>query len=94
MNAQGIPGPGDGDDLGFCECCELTFIPEGASEPLPGDLAAYNACKSHCGPGNPKPPECSVLAPIDSSLIVLLIAGALLGIYFVSKKNKKRQLEV
>lgn len=83
----GLPGP--------CPCCEEKYIPIGQNEPLPGDAAAYQDCLDACDPNDPdNNPKCSDLLPINSFLIILVIAGAALGTYFVSTNNKKRQLEI
>lgn len=83
---SGDTGPGGGS-TGFCPCCEEEFIDPESGIPFEGQEGAYDACKDACKAGeNP----CAV--PIDSSLLLLLIAGASLGIYFVSKN--KRQFKI
>ncbi len=86
---SGDVGPGDGTDPGFCPCCEEDFTDPETGAPFLGQEAAYDECKVNCKEGND---PCAV--PIDSGLLILLIAGASLGIYFTSKNNKKRQFEI
>lgn len=85
------PAPGGPGGEGFCPCCEdLIDINTGA--PFPGKEAEYGDCSSSCETGgNP----CNDM-PIDdqSPLILLLVAGASLGIYFIYKNKKKGQLEI
>jgi hypothetical protein len=90
--SQGPPPP-DGDtgsgEGGFCPCCEEDFIDPLTGDPYLNQDIAYDDCKEACRIGNN---PCAV--PIDASLLILLLAGASLGIYFVSKNNKKRQFEI
>lgn len=81
------PAPGGPGGEGFCPCCEENFS-DANGQPLPG----YDECVSACEAGdNP----CNDM-PIDdnSPLILLLVAGASLGIYFIYKNKKKGQLEI
>lgn len=69
-----------------CACCRDDFTDEN------GTLPGYDACVTACEAGqNP----CSNI-PIDdqSSLMLLIVAGASLGIYFIFKNKKRKQLEI
>lgn len=92
--SQGPPPPPSGDvgggggiDPGFCPCCEEQFIDPETGAPSEGQEGAYDECKSECAAGNN---PCAV--PIDSALLLLLLSGAGLGIYFTSKKNYKKRI--
>jgi len=77
---DGPPGPGD-----TCPCCdELLANPQDG--PTPEEEADYIACTNACTAGE------SPCAPIDSSILLLLVLGTSLGVYKVYK-NKKRQFE-
>jgi len=72
------PGPGD-----TCPCCDEMADENG---PLPGMEDEYLECTNACTAGE------SPCAPIDSSILLLLVLGTSLGVYKVYK-NKKRQFE-
>ena len=74
---------------GFYTLCQEDFTLPESRAPFPSQEAAYDECKVSCKDGNN---PCAV--PIDSGLLILIIAGASLGIYFTSKNNKKRQFEI
>ena len=85
-----IPGGGTGEGgEGFCKCCEDDYVDPLTGAPYLGQEDAYDECYASCTAGVD---SCAV--PIDSSLLFLLFAGGSLGVYFISKNNKKRQFEI
>ena len=77
--AQGGPGPNDD----FCPCCEENFAP---------DSVEYNNCLNSCVPSAPGT-ICDNLVPVDSPVLLLLIAGTSLGFVFINRTAKKRRLK-
>jgi len=66
-----------------CPCCDEFGDIDG---PNPGQEQEYIDCTNACNAGE------SPCAPIDSSILLLLVLGTSLGVYKVYK-TKKRQFE-
>lgn len=77
LNYSQPEGPPDGGAA--CDACNILLDPNNNFQPLPGREADYALCLDN---------NCSVV-PIDSGLLLLLLFGSILGMYYVSKNKKE-----